>query len=142
MLVISPFARTGVVVHDNANAGSVSKFIETVFSLPTFASLPDEAQGVSVGLAPADANAAISDLTDALDPGKLSGTTPVNSASSATITAPSVPPSMNCATLGITPIPSPTSLPAGFMTSGAYLHASLSGEAGIARLPDRRDDGD
>jgi phospholipase C len=142
MIVISPFAKTGVVVHDNSNAGSVSKFIETVFSLPTFASLPDEAQGVSAGLAPADANAAISDLTGALDPNKLSGKTPVNPASSAMISAPSVPPAMSCATLGITPIPSPTSLPSGFMTAGAYLHASLSGATGIVRLPDHRDDGD
>lgn len=44
-LVISPFAKTGVVVHDFADHGSVSKLIEAIFGLPAFASLPDEAKG-------------------------------------------------------------------------------------------------
>ena len=93
-LLISPFAKNGAVVHDQSDAGSVSKFIELAFGLPSFASLPDEFPGVKAGLAPADANAAISDLTGALDAAKLSGSP--NPASLATIPTPSVPPKMSC----------------------------------------------
>jgi phospholipase C len=129
LLVISPFSKTGAVVQDVSDAGSVSKFIEAVFGLPTLASLPDEAQGVAAGLPPADANPATSNITDALDPNKLNGTTAPNPASLATIPAPSVPPSMSCATLGITPLASPASVPSGFHTAGSYLHAALTGSA-------------
>jgi phospholipase C len=141
MLVISPFAKNGVVVHDESDAGSVSKFIEDVFDLPTLASLPDEAAGVSAGVAPADANAFVSDLTGALDTAKLTGTAPLNPAGLATIPAPSSPPAMSCATLGMTPISSPAALPAGFETSGYYEHQTLSGAATI-HLPKPPDDGD
>ncbi len=142
-LVISPFAKTGVVVHDQADHGSVSKFIETVFGLPTLASLPDEARGVGAGLAPADADPNTSDLTDALDFGKLAGNVPLLPASLATIGAPSVPPTMNCASLAITPVQAPAPLPAGYQTAGGYLHLSLTGSLSFGRLAQaRRDDGD
>ena len=137
MLVISPFARNGVVVHDQSDAGSVSKFIEEVFGLPSLGALPDESAGVKAGLSPADANTAIGDLSGALDPGKLSGSP--NPPSLAMIPAPAVPPSMNCAALGITPIASPTSVPAGFMTQGAY---ASTNPAAAARMPAPNDDGD
>ncbi len=114
-IVISPFSKTGVVVHDFADHGSVSKLIEDIFNLPKFGSLPDEAPGVSVGLGPADGDSATSNLLDALDRSKLEGSG-VNPPSLAEISAPSSPPSMSCSTLGITPIPSPTSLPAGYET--------------------------
>jgi phospholipase C len=141
MLVISPFAKNGVVVHDASDAGSVSKFIERVFSLPSFASLPDEALGVKAGAVTADMNSAISDLTSALDQGKLAGTTPPNPASMAEIGGPSVTPAMSCATLGITPIPSPTSLPPGFQTLGAYTREAITGATSI-REPIRNDSDD
>ena len=142
-MVISPFSKTGVVVHDLADHGSVSKFIETVYGLPTLASLPDEQRGVAAGLAPADVDPSTSDLTDALDPAKLAGTAPPVPASLATIGAPSVPPAMNCSSLGITPISAPAPLPAGYQTAGGYLHISLTGgPASLARLPQKNDSGD
>jgi len=141
MLVISPFSKTGVVVHDESDAGSVSKFIEAVFALPTLASLPNEAAGVSAGLAPADANSLVSDLTGALDSSKLAGSTAVNPAGLAIIPAPSVPPAMSCKSLGMTPVTSPAALPAGFQTSGYYEHQTLTGASTI-RQPVPNDDGD
>jgi phospholipase C len=119
-LLISPFAKNGVVVNDYSDTGSVMKFIETVFSLPTLGSQPDEAAGVTAGLAPVDINSAVSDLTSALDPNKLSGVNP-NAAGLAQIPSPSVPPSMSCSSLGMTPIASPATPPPGFQTQGANL---------------------
>jgi phospholipase C len=142
LLIVSPFAKTGTVVHDQSDGGSVSKFIETVFNLPTFASLPDEAAGVAAGLAPADAEDNTSNLMDAIDPAKLAGNG--NPASLAEIPAPAVPPSMSCASLGITPIAAPTSLPVGFETAGYYI--SQAAAAGASRRttvrPPPRDGGD
>ena len=140
-LVISPFSKTGVVVHDLADHGSVSKFIEAVFGLPTFSSLPDEAKGVSVGLSPADDDRATSSLFDALDESKLRGGSP-NPPSLAEVLSPGVPPKMSCSTLGITPIPAPTALPNGYETAGYYLHQQLAGSHKVKPLPPRRDDGD
>jgi phospholipase C len=142
MLVISPFAKNGAVVHDQSDAGSVSKFIETVFGLPTLASLPDEVAGESTGLAPADANAAISDLTGALDINKLNGSAAPIAASTAMISSPAVPPSMSCTTLGITPVASPAALPAGFLTGGAIEVYTLTGTAGNVRMPPPPNDDD
>ncbi|MGB6644828.1 MAG: alkaline phosphatase family protein [Candidatus Cybelea sp.] len=142
-LVISPFSKTGVVVHDFADHGSVSKLIEAVFDVPTFSSLPDEAKGVSEGLSPADGDRATSNLFDALDERKLHGGS-TNPPSLAEIPSPSVPPNMSCSSLGITPIPSPTSLPAGYETAGWYLAQQLMEKRHLVRLPQlqRRDDGD
>jgi phospholipase C len=140
-LVISPFSKTGVVVHDFADHGSVSKFIETIFGLPTLSSLPDEAKGVSVGLSPADNDRATSNFFDALDERKLRGG-PLNPPSLAEIPSPSSPPNMSCLSLGITPIPSPTSLPAGYETAGYYLKQQLQGSSNVKPLAPRRDDND
>ena len=140
MLVISPFAKSGFVVHDPSNTGSVSKFIEAVFALPTLASLPDEAAGVTAGLAPADANAAIGDLTGALELGRLNGSLQPLPASYATIASPSVPPSMSCATLGLTPIGSPAAIPNGFFTAGAYVSGASGAPAGRVRSIKKPDD--
>ena len=139
-IVISPFAKTGSVVHDFADHGSVSKLIENLFGLPKFGTLPNESQGVSMGLGPADGDKSTSDLLDALDESKLQGSG-VNPPSLAEIASPSSPPSMSCSTLGITPIPSPTSLPAGYETAGWYLAQQLQGAHGVKALQ-RRDDGD
>jgi phospholipase C len=140
-IVISAYGKTGVVVHDLADHGSVSKLIETLFGLPTFASLPDEQAGVKVGLSPADGDSATSNLLDALDERKLrSGA--MNPPSLAYIPSPSVTPKMSCSTLGITPIPSPTSLPTGYETAGYYLHQQLNGSRLPVMLPKRRDDDD
>jgi len=141
--IISPFAKTGVVVHTVADHGSVSKFIETVFGLPTFGSLPNEQLGVTQGLSPADGNPNTDDLTDALDPNKLNGTSPINPASLATIAAPSSHPIMSCASLGIMPIAAPAPLPAGFQTAGWYLKQTLTGKgANLLPVAARRDGDD
>ena len=140
-LVISPFAKNGAVVHNRSDGGSVSKFIETVFGLPAFGSLPDEATGVAEGLGPADINAATSALLEALDPAKLDGGT-LNPPSLAEIGSPSVPPSMSCSSLGITPIAAPTALPSGFETAGYYIHQSVTGALRTALMPAPRDGGD
>lgn len=144
-MVISPFSKTGVVVHDFSDHGSVSKLIEDIFGLPTFGSLPDERKGVSVGLSPADGDRATSNLFDALDESKLHGGG-TNPPSLAEISSPSVPPNMSCSSLGIAPIPSPTSLPNGFQTAGWYLAQQLEGgkhHRTVRLAPiQRRDDGD
>lgn len=139
--VISAFAKTGVVVHDFADHGSVSKLVEAVFGLPTFSSLPDEAKGVQAGLSPADGDSATSNLLDALDESKLRGNS-LNPPSLAEISNPGSPPTMSCSTLGITPIPAPTSLPNGYETAGYYLHQQLEGSQRVIRLPKPRDDND
>jgi phospholipase C len=142
-LVISPFAKNGFVVHDPSDSGSVSKFIEDAFGLPTLASLPDEAAGVSAGLAPEDANGAISDLTGALDINKLNGSAAPIPASAAMISSPSVPPAMSCTSLGLTPVASPTSVPAGYLSAGAQEDITLTGAAGSTRsLPPPPNDDD
>lgn len=141
-LVISPFSKTGVVVNDFADHGSVSKFIENVFGLPSFSSLPDEAEGVKSGLSPADGDSSTSDLTDALDPNKLMGWAAPNPASMAEIPNPSSPPRMNCTTLGITPIPAPAPLPTGHETAGWYLAQTLQGSTTWVVPKKPRDDGD
>jgi phospholipase C len=140
-MVISRYAKTGVVVHDLADHGSVSKLIEAIFGLPPFGSLPDESKGASEGLSPADGNPYTTNLLDAIDENKLRGQSP-NPPSLAEISSPSVPPNMSCATLNITPIPSPTSLPAQYETAGYYLHQQLQGKQKIRQLPARRDNGD
>ncbi|HEV3091764.1 MAG TPA: alkaline phosphatase family protein [Candidatus Cybelea sp.] len=141
-LVISPFSKTGVVVHGFADHGSVSKLIEAIFGLPTFASLPDEAKGVSEGLSPADGDRATSDLFDALDEQRLRGGGSLNPPSLAEISAPAAPPKMSCSTLGITPITAPASLPTNYETAGYYLHQQLEGSRHALMLPRRRDDDD
>jgi phospholipase C len=140
-LVISPFSKTGTVVHDFADHGSVSKLIEAIFGLPKFSSLPDEAAGVAQGLSPSDGDRATSNLFDALDERKLHGGS-LNPPSLAEIPSPSVPPQMSCSTLGITPIPSPTSLPPQYETAGYYLHQQLSGSRHAVLLPPHRDGDD
>ena len=41
-ILISPYAKSGVVVHDTGDTGSVVKFIDALFGLPASSSLPDE----------------------------------------------------------------------------------------------------
>lgn len=119
LIVISPYARSGAVVHDAGDTASVVKFVEATFDLPALASLPDEKAYLPEG--PRDGNAAITDLSGAFDPARLSGATPPISASEAEIpddTVNAFPPPMNCRTLGITPdaLPNaPSTPPAGFM---------------------------
>jgi phospholipase C len=116
--VISPYARSGAIVHDAGDQTSVLKFAETLFGLPPLASLPEEAAYMPEG--PRDANPAITDLLGGFDPARLSGAAPPIPAADAQIPDAIVnrfPAAMNCRTLGITPdaLPNaPSTPPAGF----------------------------
>lgn len=112
LIVISPYAQTGAVEHDLNDAGSISKFIETVFNLPTMASLPFEAQFDASGQGPRDGNPEIGNLSSAFDINKLEGSSAQVSSAQATIsqaTYQTIPSPMNCTTLGIKPVAGPSS---------------------------------
>ncbi|HLY97558.1 MAG TPA: alkaline phosphatase family protein [Candidatus Angelobacter sp.] len=72
LIVISPWARTQYVAHEQGNHASVVKFIDQVFNLPALALLPDEYRARMIGekkiggkdLGPEDA--LTSDVTDLL----------------------------------------------------------------------------
>jgi phospholipase C len=81
-LVISPYARTHYISHDQGSQSSVVKFVDTVFNLPPLARLPDELKGRQMAqtefdqenVGPEDAiTPGISDLLDAFSPSRLSG---------------------------------------------------------------------
>jgi phospholipase C len=81
-LVLSPYARTHYISHEQGSQSSVVKFVDTLFSLPALALLPDELTARQVGekelgqenLGPEDAlTPGISDLLDAFSPARLSG---------------------------------------------------------------------
>ena len=111
-IVISPFSFSGAVVTDYSDTASVAKFVESVFAVPTMASLPDEAEVEPYG--PRDGLSAISDLGGAFDPAKLAGSSVPNPPSMAEVPVAQVgmfPPKMSCRTLGIKPIPIPTQPP-------------------------------
>jgi phospholipase C len=117
-IVISPYARSGAIVHDTGDTASVLKLAETLFDLPALATLPDEKPYMPEG--PRDGNPALTDLTGAFDPARLSGAAPPIPASAAEIPDDAVntfPPKMNCRSLGITPdtLPNaPSTPPPGF----------------------------
>jgi phospholipase C len=117
-IVISPYSQTGVVLHDLNDHASISKFIETVFGLPTMASLPFESQYDTTGEGPRDGNPTIGNLSSAFDPNKLAGTAGPVSSSQAIIsqaTFQAIPSPWSCKTLGITPVAGPsTSAPPQF----------------------------
>jgi len=81
-ILISPYARTHYISHDQGSQSSVVKFIDTVFNLPPLAQLPDELKGRQMAqtefdqenVGPEDAiTPGISDLVDAFSPSRLSG---------------------------------------------------------------------
>jgi phospholipase C len=81
-LVISPYARTHYISHDQGSQSSVVKFVDAVFHLPPLAQLPDEMKGRQLAqtefdqenVGPEDAiTPGISDLLDAFSPSRLSG---------------------------------------------------------------------
>ncbi|HVB89135.1 MAG TPA: alkaline phosphatase family protein [Beijerinckiaceae bacterium] len=84
LILISPYARTGAVVHSPGSQASVVKFADRLFDLPPLATLPDEIEGRKEGwlrlhqkgLGPEDATGnGIGDLSGAFDPDRLSGQT-------------------------------------------------------------------
>jgi phospholipase C len=85
LMLISPYARTGYVAHDQGSHSSVVKFIDTVFNLPPLALLPDEffyrfvaeEKGMD-NLGPEDAiTPGISDLLSAFDRDRLEDDNPL-----------------------------------------------------------------
>ncbi|HEX3670817.1 MAG TPA: alkaline phosphatase family protein, partial [Candidatus Cybelea sp.] len=102
-IVISPYARSGAIVHDSGSQISIIKLAERLFSLPPLAALPNESPSTS---APRDGDDSITDLLGAFDPVRLDGSTAPIAASEAEIpdsVVNAMPASMNCASLGITP---------------------------------------
>jgi phospholipase C len=118
-LLISPYARSGAIVHAPGDATSIIKFAEKLFDLPALASLPDEHPFMPEG--PRDTNPAITDLLGAFDPARLDGTRAPIPASAAEIPSSAVntfPPPLSCSTLDITPVTLPnasTMPPRGFV---------------------------
>ncbi len=118
LMLISPYARSGAVVHDAGDTASVVKFVETIFKLPALATLPNEKPYMPEG--PRDDNPAITDLSGAFDPARLSGAAPPIPATEAEIpddVVNSFPPKMNCRSLDITPVTlsnAPSTPPPGF----------------------------
>lgn len=107
-ILISPYARSGAVVHDAGDQTSIIKFAESVFGLPPLASLPEEQPYLPEG--PRDGNPAIANLASAFDPARLAGTAPPIPASDAEIPdaiVNAMPAAMNCGSLGIAPVTLP-----------------------------------
>lgn len=128
-IVISPYSLSGAVVSDYSDTVSVSKFVESVFGVPSMSSLPDEASVEPFG--PRDyRSSAISDLAGAFDLSKLDGSSGLNPASLAEISGVAVnqfPPPMNCKTLRIKPLAIPTQPP--YYHPDRLLKTSLKVEA-------------
>jgi phospholipase C len=121
-ILISPYAKSGVVVHDTGDTGSVVKFVDMLYGLPALSTLPDERPFMPEG--PRDADPRLTDLTGAFDPARLEGSASPIPASEAVIPDSAIstfPAPMNCSTLGMRPV----SIPG----------ASLSPPAGYGPLP-------
>jgi phospholipase C len=107
-ILVSPYARSGAIVHDAGDQTSILKFAETLFDVPPLATLPEESAYMPRG--PRDADPAITDLLGAFDPARLGGTTPPIPAADAEIPDAVVnafPAAMSCRTLGIVPVTLP-----------------------------------
>jgi phospholipase C len=94
LLLISPYARTGAVVHEFGDQASVVKLVDEVFGLTPLGQLPDEARATALGLArygidslgPEDVPGnGVGDLLSGLDDGRLAGAVAPIPASSAEI---------------------------------------------------------
>ena len=94
LILISPYARRGGIVHEFGDQSSVVKLVDDIFGLTPLASLPDEARARALGLArygidtlgpEDDPGNAIGDLLSGFDDGRLSGRTPALPASDAVI---------------------------------------------------------
>jgi phospholipase C len=109
-ILISPYARSGAIVLDVGDTSSVVKFAETLFDLPPLATLPDEKPYLPEG--PRDGNPRLTNLLGGFDPRRLGGTRPPIPATAAEIpntVVNTIPTSMNCRSIGITPAKLPTS---------------------------------
>ncbi|HUA09861.1 MAG TPA: alkaline phosphatase family protein [Candidatus Acidoferrales bacterium] len=109
-ILLSPYAKSGAVIHDAGDTSSVVKFAEAVFGLPPLASLPDEKPFLPQG--PRDGNPELTNLLGGFDPERLAGTKPPIPATAAQIPdriVNEIPTPMNCRSLAITPVRLPAS---------------------------------
>jgi len=132
LIVISPFARTGVVDHAVGDTGSVVKLVDTVFGLNRLASLPDAQKAKALAqqrlgipdLAPHDEQGnGIATLLSAFDVDRLRGSAAPVPAAQAIIPETQIHtlPQQNgygCAAIGIVPVDAqlhvPNPIPADF----------------------------
>lgn len=114
-MVISPYARSGAIVHDTGNQTSVIKFAEAAFNLPPLASLPDEKPYLPQG--PSDANPGVTNLLNGFDSARLQGLKapiPARAAQIPDAIVNTMPAALNCASLHIQPVNLPGTPPANF----------------------------
>ena len=117
LLLISPFARTGLVAHDMGDQVSVVKMVDAIFGLQPLATLPNERRARALGfnefgqldMGPFDGlTEGVGDLVSAFDPERLEGRRAPLSPAYASIpqrlisNLPGVT-GYGCSTLGITP---------------------------------------
>jgi phospholipase C len=110
-IVISPYGKSGAIVHDFNDQNSVIKFVETVFGLPALASLPDEKPYLPLG--PRDGSPLLSNMRGAFDYDRLRGVKAPLSPEPAFFswkTIRTLPAPLSCSTLGIRPVPAPPGL--------------------------------
>jgi phospholipase C len=110
-IVISPYGKSGAIVHDFNDQNSVIKFVETVFGLPTLASLPDEKPYLPLG--PRDGNTLISNMRGAFDYDRLRGVKAPLSPQAAFFpwsAIRSIPAKLSCRDIGITPVAPPAGI--------------------------------
>jgi phospholipase C len=118
LLLISPFARTGVV-HDFNDQASVVKFVEHLFNRMPLAQLPDEARYMPFG--PRDGSDLTGDLSSGFDPARLRDDAPPIPAATAEIpdgVVRAIPSPWSCQSIGVRPLSPPPGYsdapPAGF----------------------------
>ena len=118
LLLLSPYAKTGVIDHTIGTHGSVVKFADELFGRTALADLPDERGARDAGLrkfrrldmGPDDGPASgTSDLLGAFDPDRLAGRTPPLDAEYAAIDDRWISylpaqTDLGCETLGIVPV--------------------------------------
>jgi phospholipase C len=107
LLLISPFARTGVA-HELDDQASVVKFVEHLYDRMPLAQLPDEARYMPFG--PRDATDVTGDLSGGFDPARLRGETapiPPESAEIPDDVVRSIPSRWSCASIGVRPVAPP-----------------------------------
>lgn len=105
LILISPYARSGAIVHASGDQGSFVKFLDTLFHLPALASLPDEKPYLPEG--PRDANPRLTNLLGGFSPARLAGKRAPIAASEAEIpdsVVDTFPPRMTCKETGVTPV--------------------------------------
>ncbi|MBV8067330.1 MAG: hypothetical protein JO113_05095 [Candidatus Eremiobacteraeota bacterium] len=107
LLLISPYARTGVV-HEYDDQASVIKFVEHLFKRTPLADLPDEARFMPFG--PRDATDETGDLSGGFDAARLNATRPPIAPSQAMIpddVVRSIPSQWSCRSIGVHPLAPP-----------------------------------